>query len=227
MALVVGLFVNLGLWQVRRHGERQTENAVGSARIAAPVSDLDVLLAAVGDDIDSLEWRAVTVEGTYRPEWEVLVRSAVVDGRAGFAVVTPLQTVDDQIVLVNRGWVPLEFDEPPVPASPPEGRVEVAGRLRLPQTRPVVGAEDAEPPNRVVSRVDPDWFEALIGRMPVPMWVQASGREDRLPIPLDVPTFDDPGPHIAYAVQWFSFAAIAIVGFALLIRSTAHRRGVR
>ena len=41
---------------------------------------------------------------------------------------------------------------------------------------------------------------------------------DSVPVRLTLPALDE-GPHAAYAVQWFSFAAIALVGGFLLFRS--------
>lgn len=222
--LVTGLFVNLGLWQLRRHQERRTTNLVTASRIEAPRAPLSDLITGAGTDLDSLEWRRTTVTGVYLPDLEVLVRSAVRDGKAGFSVITPVEMESGDIVLVDRGWVPLEFDDPPVPAVPPEGSVEIQGWVRLGQQRPAVGAEDPPPPNRVVSRVDPSWFAPLIGREPLDVWVQRSSDDGRLPIPIAMPITNESGPHLAYAIQWFSFALISVVGFALLVRSTARRR---
>ena len=30
------------------------------------------------------------------------------------------------------------------------------------------------------------------------------------------------GPHLSYAVQWFTFTTIAVVGYALLLATVAH-----
>jgi len=49
--------------------------------------------------------------------------------------------------------------------------------------------------------------------------------EAELPIPVDPPTFDDEGPHLAYAVQWFSFLAIGLVGYGFLIRKSLPSSG--
>ncbi len=38
------------------------------------------------------------------------------------------------------------------------------------------------------------------------------------------PDVTDGGPHLAYAIQWFSFALIGVVGYGLLIRRAASRR---
>ncbi|MEO5510642.1 MAG: SURF1 family cytochrome oxidase biogenesis protein, partial [Longimicrobiales bacterium] len=46
-----------------------------------------------------------------------------------------------------------------------------------------------------------------------------------IPRALDPPTLDE-GPHLSYALQWFSFAVIAIVGWiTYLLRNRAVRSG--
>ncbi len=42
---------------------------------------------------------------------------------------------------------------------------------------------------------------------------------EELPIPVDLPDFDDEGPHLAYAIQWFGFALVGLVGFYFLVRN--------
>ena len=41
-------------------------------------------------------------------------------------------------------------------------------------------------------------------------------------IPIDPPS-TDLGPHLAYAVQWFLFFAVAAVGYPLVLRRQAKR----
>lgn len=216
------VFVNLGLWQLDRRKEQEVENTVMSARLASDSMTLDDLLAAVGRDPTSLEYRPVEVTGTFRPDLEVLVRSQTSSaGVAGFAVVTPLEYGDERFVLVNRGWVPLEMDTPPVGASPPPGEVTVSGVVRLTQERPPIGPTEPEGILTIVSRIDLARLSQQIPGDLAPVWVQSTGANDGLPERFEVPAFDDPGPHLMYAIQWFSFALIGVVGFWFLIRREA------
>ena len=47
-----------------------------------------------------------------------------------------------------------------------------------------------------------------------------------LPVRLPEPALD-PGPHRSYAIQWFSFAAIALIGWGALVRKSRAQRGRR
>lgn len=224
LVLVIAfLFINLGLWQLRRADARALENQVMSERLAADPIPMRDLLAAVGDDLESLEYRRVTVEGEYRPELELLIRNMTNLGQAGFHVITPLET-ESGYVLVNRGWVPLVMDTPPVAASPPEGDVTVAGVVRLTQLRPSVGPIEPDGVLTVASRVDIDRLAQQIPGEVTPVWVQSTDEvAESLPVPVEVPSFDDPGPHVMYAIQWFSFTLIGVVGFFFLVRNQSGR----
>lgn len=212
------VFIALGRWQLQRHDERQLENTVNSQRIAAQPVALEDMLRAAGDDLGSLEYRRVTVSGVFDPTAEVLVRSQVANERPGFHVVTPLVT-SFGTVLVNRGWVPLAVERPPVTAVPPEaGEVTVEGVVRGSQLRPSIGPVEPEGELDVVARIDLDRLSDQYSDL-LPIWVQQTDPPaGDLPIRAPLPDTDDPGPHLPYAVQWFSFAAIAVGGFALLVR---------
>ena len=69
---------------------------------------------------------AVTADGTYLPDEELVVVNRSQQGMAGEVVVTPLALDDGRVLLVARGFVPL--GEQPTPA--PVGTVEVTCRMR-------------------------------------------------------------------------------------------------
>ena len=225
--LVLGLvFVNLGFWQLRRGEERALDNTVMSARLSDQAMTLDDLLSAIGNDPTSLEYRKVEVTGRYHPELEFLIRNQTsAQGVAGFHAITPLEYGVDRFVLVNRGWVPLEMDEPPVGATPPGGEVLVTGVIRMTQVRPPVGPVEPEGKLTIASRVDLDRISQQLPGQLAPVWIQSTVETLLLPVPVPVPAFDDAGPHVLYAIQWFSFAVIGVVGYGFLVREQALGRG--
>jgi surfeit locus 1 family protein len=220
------LFINLGFWQLRRLEERRIENTVGESRVEADPVELGLLLDASGDDIDSLEFRRATATGVFQPDDEVLVRSQVHQGVAGFHVITPLLGEGGDAVLVNRGWVPLDADQVPVEAAPPpDGTVTVTGWVRPSQTRGALGPSDPDDGRLVtMSRVDIDRIQEQVSYELDPVYLSMlEDLEGDLPIAASGPSFDDEGPHLAYAIQWFSFALIGLVGYFFLLRRAARR----
>ncbi|MGH8925571.1 MAG: SURF1 family protein [Acidimicrobiia bacterium] len=206
------LFINFGFWQLRRLEERRLGNSVMAARLSEDAAPIDDLVEAAGDDFESLANRPATAAGEYRPEGEVLIRSQVLNGTAGFHVITPFDLVSGKTVLVNRGWVPFQMDQVPVAPSPPVGEVEIAGLTQRDAARP--GAPAGERP--IFRRVD---IGAIGGGDVLPVYlVLQNGDANELPIALPPPDFGSEGNHLSYAIQWFSFVVIGIVGYGLLVR---------
>lgn len=214
-------FVNLGFWQLRRLDERREANALVSARMAEEERPLAEVLAAVGGDPEALAYRRVTAQGAYLVDEELLLSTRSYVGSPGHHLLTPLETADGAGVLVDRGWVPLPLDDPPVAqAAPGATEVTVSGVLFPPL------ADPGSPPDaEFVRQVD---LARIAGRTSIelaPVYLLAQEQippvPQDLPRPGDLPELDE-GSHLSYAVQWFLFAAIVLVGYPALLRRTAH-----
>jgi surfeit locus 1 family protein len=217
---LVALFVSLGLWQLRRLDERRIDNLVRQSRLADAVYPIEELVAAVGGEMASLEYRRTTATGVFDVDSEVLVRSQVLDGVAGFHVVTPLVLANGSAVLVNRGWVPLDFGQL---ENPGDDIVEVRGWIRVSQQPTSTGPAEREGTLTEVARVN---IERLAEQMEYPLlavYIVAEDGAQTPPIPLELPDLSDEGPHLSYAIQWFAFAIIGLTGYGLLLRRAAQR----
>ncbi|MEX1263584.1 MAG: SURF1 family protein [Actinomycetota bacterium] len=209
--------VMLGLWQLDRLEERRELNdrfAAGLATAPAPLQDL---LA----DASALEYRRAIATGRYDTEHEVILYGRTLNGQAGNHVLTPLVLADGRAVIVDRGWVPFEMDEPPVSAAtPPSGEVEVEGALLAGRAG---GAGEIQPGAERVTTVRTVDIEAIARDVPyelVPWFLQLrtqSPAAGSLPVPEPAPELTE-GPHLGYAFQWFAFAVIAAVGYVILVR---------
>jgi surfeit locus 1 family protein len=214
MAVVLAaLFIRLGFWQIDRLGQRRARNAVIASKLAeAPVS-VDRLH-------DTTSFLRATVAGTpdYANEFVLTGRSR--QGSPGVYIVTPIRrTGNDTAVLVTRGWV-YAPDAATVDVTPwREARGVFNGySLPLPDTAPsqhqrITGG------GRKLRTLSRAGVRALV---PYPVsaryLVSQDSAADSTPARVALPVLDD-GPHLSYAIQWFSFAAIAIVGAGVV----AHR----
>jgi surfeit locus 1 family protein len=227
LALAVAL-VNLGLWQLRRLHERRDHNAVLAARSAAAVVDVNAGPPAAADSGD-LAYREAAATGTYRPDQEVLVRSRSLDGAPGAWVLTPLDLGNGRAVVVNRGWIPAS-GPPTLPpeAKAPSGPITVRGLLLPTEERGGFGPRDpATGVLPTLARADLPRIQAQVPEQLYPLYVQLEAQDPPLGAPppqvLPAPERDD-GPHLSYAIQWFSFAAMGLVAYGLLIRKIARQR---
>lgn len=222
-ALVVGAgCVALGLWQMERLGQRQERNDAITRNAGASPVPLESV-ARVGHELpESRQWTKIRTTGRYDERRQLLVRNRVLQGSAGYHVLTPLVTTEGRGLLVNRGWIPsgeTARTRPDVPA-PPAGRVTVIARLR--QSEPPAGGASA--PRGEIRRID---VPKIAKTLPYDLYggfgelVSEDPRPARAPRPLPAPE-PSVGPHLAYAFQWFVFGLIAVAGVALLARREAQ-----
>ncbi len=224
-AIAVVIFVLAGLWQLSRLDERRATNATIGERTLGPAIDLPAA-PQTDAEIGALEWQLVEIDAEWRTEDEVILRARSLRGVSGHDVLTPATVDGSEVVMVNRGWVPIDVEDPPVglaePASP---TTEVRGVLRTTEERGSFGPVDP-PDGRLarVARVDLERLDQQIEGDLYPMWVQlleqTPGQPD-YPRLRPLPSLDD-GPHLSYAVQWFIFATVVVVGYPTLLVRTAQ-----
>jgi surfeit locus 1 family protein len=210
---VVATCVGLGFWQLRRLEDRRAANAVIASARSAPA----VTIRSAADVAVLAPSRRVLAQGTYHLEGEVIVYGRARNGVPGHHVVTPLALDDGSAILVIRGWVPFRMDAAPVEEAAPIHRdVVVEGFL--------VAAESqgGSPPDAegVVRSLDPGAIDRLLPFEVAPLVLQLEEQRPPQPgPPTPVPPSElSEGTHLSYAIQWFSFAAIALVGAAALLR---------
>ena len=209
--LVVALAVatvcaRLGLWQLERLSQRRARNAAVLAARHRPTEAVTSALTA-----DSALSRRLYARGVYDYDHERLWRGRSYQGVPGVALVTPLRLPDGAAVLVDRGWVP----------SPDAYHVEERA-YREADSAVVLGLGMVAPRGR--GDVNPARLRDSVPYPLLPFVLQQvppSTALDRPPPPglvrWPAPELSD-GPHLSYAIQWFSFAVIILAGSVALLR---------
>jgi cytochrome oxidase assembly protein ShyY1 len=222
VAVLGSVFVFLGGWQLRRLEERQERNVTTMANEQAPVKPV----SAVFDRpiLDSDQWQRVEAVGTFDADHQFIARYRHNGDATGIEVVTPLRT-DAGWVLVDRGFLPADRGggSPAAAPPPPAGEVRVVGHVRRNEQgrksaiRPVAGQ------TRLINSA------ALQEALPYPVRDGYIGLLSVQPaqtgglVPVLKPELSD-GPHFWYAVQWFMFSALGILGIVVFIRADLRDR---
>jgi surfeit locus 1 family protein len=216
---VAAVCVRLGIWQLHRLASKRAFNAAFVAGASASPVPVGTITAGGGPGA----YRKADATGRYDATHELLFYGrSDANGDPGSDVLTPLRLDDGDAVLVDRGWIPFDPNQPlPVPGAPaaPSGAVTVTGVLFPPDSSapPATGA----PPVTIVRRVDLAQIGAQLPYRLLPFYLvlqrQVPAQPAGLPSPAPLPELSE-GPHLSYAIQWFSFAAIAILGYGLLLR---------
>jgi surfeit locus 1 family protein len=213
-ALACAIFVALGHWQSRRATEKRDlaaafDRALNSAPVELPAGPVDAA---------KLIRQHVAARGEFLAERTLLLDNKLRRGRAGYEVVTPLRIGASRWhVLVNRGWIAAGGSRDTLPEiRTPSGDVRIDGMAleRIPRALALQPAS-----GKVRQNVDIAAFAAETGLQLQPIVIeQRSDAPDGL-------LRDWPRPdlgiekHKSYSLQWYSFAALAVVlGIVLSFR---------
>ena len=215
------VMVGLGIWQLQRRAQRLASNAHITQRLSEPALTITGPVA----DPAALEFRRVTVTGTFDYANEIILRNRTRDERPGVHVITPLRiSGSDKAVLVDRGWIPYEQTDPQARrAFRGPTTAEVRGIVHASQSPPG-GLGPVDPPvgpgrPRLDAwyRIDVPHIQQQTPYPLLPFYIEQSpqpGAPD-LPWRSEEDVALDEGPHLSYAIQWFSFATILIVGYTV------------
>ncbi len=224
----VVVMVRLGVWQLDRLEQRRTFNERVKAQIGQP--PLELTEATLELNLVDMEYREVIVDGEYEFNGEVALRNQVWNDLYGVHLLTPLHIQGtDWYVIVDRGWIPAEdFQSGDWSKYQERGTVMVRGVIRSSQSKPDFGGRIDPTPapgegvlkawhlvnlERIAAQLPYPILPIYIQQSPDPSWV---GPPFRSQPHLDL----SEGPHLGYAIQWFTFASILGLGYPFFI----HRR---
>lgn len=224
-AVFVALTTVLGNWQTRRAEEKLELGRKLDEAARGPVLQVPSVRVEAG----GFEGRRVAARGTFIAGDTFFLDNKVMHGAVGYHVVTPLKVEGGTVhVLVNRGWIAAGDRSrlPEVAAPEGGGTSTIEGFAVVPGSRFLeLAPESASGPlrqNLVLSRE-----EKRLGLSLQPFVIeQTSDTRDGLSRAWGRP---DAGVerHRSYALQWYSFAALAAVLYVALgfrrTRSAADR----
>ena len=105
--VLAALMVRLSVWQWDRHLQKQAEIEQMIQRLESPIIELSTASSTL--PVSELPYRRVSVRGSYDFAHEMVLRNRRYEGRPGVYALTPLRLAgSDRVVLVNRGFVPME-----------------------------------------------------------------------------------------------------------------------
>lgn len=214
-AASMALLIGFGTWQLQRLAWK--EGLI--ERIEARAHGDPVSLAAVlrnWSQSGDIEYQRVRLSGVFDHSGERHLYT-VVEGKPGWRIITPLKTGENEIVLVDRGYVPPSLKNPENrTAGQVRGTVTVTGFARAP------GGKNAFTPENDPARNIWYWrnHEGMAASI-----LDAGSRERLVPFFVEADAAAVPGAwpkggvtrvkfvnrHLEYAITWYGLA-VALLG---------------
>ena len=244
------VMIGLGVWQLDRLSQRRAFNE----RVAAQIHEPPLVLTADSikqNDLAKMEYHAVVATGQYDFAQEIALRNQAFKDQIGVNLLTPLIiSGTNQAVLVNRGWIPFEFSTPDKwKQFNTWGMIEVHGIIRYSQSKPDFGGiNDPAGMLQVWNLVNLSRIQEQMPYQLLPVYIQQTpGGTAKIgegtpytvvnvptnakTVQMTLPAQDEiwvdltDGSNLAYAIQWFTFAAMVTIGYPAIIIRRSRTEG--
>jgi surfeit locus 1 family protein len=217
------VMIGLSVWQVQR---LQWKEELIAERVARTMAE-PVALPPAGSDLSGLEFRRVTVTGTFDHAHELYLAARSQNGNVGFWIMTPLKMESGETVLIERGWVPDNRKAPETRAQGQlAGSVTLNGLIRLPQVKAYF-QPDNEPAKNVWFYIDPAQMVAAAGiAARTDLYLDA----EKTDIPGNYPLggqarIELPNDHLQYAITWALLALTLACVYVIYHLKLERERG--
>jgi surfeit locus 1 family protein len=182
-------------------------------------------LSGTLSDTTGLRFRRATAQGSWDGARSIVLPGRSYQGVPGAHVLTPLRFATGSGILVNRGWMPAADA-----ATVDSAVLEIHGAVIVEGLIEVFPGREASLARRAATVASTGSFRrvwyaideaAMRGQFPyrlldVSLQLVPSPDAPTYPVRLATPAMDE-GPHLGYAIQWFSFAAIALIGWGVMV----------
>ncbi|TKC89578.1 SURF1 family protein [Trinickia terrae] len=220
--VVMAVTIRLGFWQRDRAHQKEALEASITRYESAPARNVTAAPVA----LKAIEYHRVRAVGRFVPELAVYLDNRPYNDQPGFYVVMPFKLSDGGYVLVNRGWLPRDFNDRTAiePYATPPGEVEIEGIARADASRAFeLGQGGSAPHQKIRQNLDVKAYAAETGLSLQPFVIQqTNGDGDKLVRDWPAPTLGVE-TNYGYMLQWWGMAAAAL-GFGLYAARRAAKK---
>lgn len=207
----VGMFMKLGLWQWHRAQEK--EQLLLQAKHRSFYQTLTT-------DFQPPQYQRLQVKGNYESEHTFLLDNRFYQHRPGFEVLNLMKTENGPYLLVDRGWISATPDRRVLPELPSLIlHSSHKGQAYFPSSKSWVldsRAPQLSSAPTILQKIDTQQLSKLLGLELYPFVLRLHAKDpNALVRDWQIVTMK-PEKHRGYAIQWFSFAAAALIIFFML-----------
>ena len=189
--IIVFIFLSLSYWQLSSYYDDKSNLQKLSANKIETIQIVDINLF---NEYDNVIINDVNVIKTW------LLRSRVHNGQSGFNRIDLIKDFQNNYLIVNRGWVPLDYK---IENNSNEMKLSLKGKL-ITYDIQTFGQDDILNSDYIF-RVDRDFLENSSGKILPNYYLILT---DSCGVNIECINLEEPyeAPHLSYAFQWLFFA---------------------
>jgi len=208
--LLAAIMVGLGLWQAQVFVDQGKNSA--SALASGPALTLDA--SVTGADVGNLWGHTVVATGHYLPDQQVVVVSDTGSRR----VVTAFQLADGRVLAVARG-VGTGAE------TPPPGELTQTGVFLPTEAQADYAVPSGTYGSVRLQALAQVWPQDLVSGY-LTLTASEASAQGMSAAPVVLPTLQGKERNAGYALQWWAFAAFALV-FSVIVARSYRKRGLK
>lgn len=213
---VVLLFTRLGFWQLHRAHEKQEMLAVHQTFAKQIPKNWQPGYPEPG------QYQQISIQGHFLAKI-LFLDNQHYQHQFGYHVISPLLLANDQVILVDRGWVAGDIGRKTMPMTEtPTGLVHLAGTVYFPSEKNWVlgqALEKIEKNIAIVELVDNHLISQFLHKSVYPFMIRLNKNQASLTdgFVQEWPVVAmSPQRHYGYALQWFAMALVILILFIVL-----------
>jgi len=211
--VVVSLFLRLGFWQIDRADQKEKMVAAELAMAKKEVVEWDFQ-----GKLPS-QYQRVLVSGHYLPD-VFLLDNQHQQHQFGYDVLSPFVLNNDQMILVDRGWIAGDNTRRVFPKiNIPLTKVQIQGTVYFPSNKQWVLGPSVEKKNTkltILENLDTKIVSQILQKEAYPFIIRLDKKEDYGFVRNWAIVSMPPHRHLGYAWQWFSMALTVFIIFIAL-----------
>ena len=212
LIIVFPILLVLGSWQINRLIWK--DNLIKFYKNQSSSNYFELTKKEIGSK--SIEFRKVKIKGYFLNKKEIYISGKTYEGNIGFHVVTPFKLKNNEIVLINRGWVSEGYRDPKKRKfTLIKDETVINGIIRYPQKKGYFVPEN-EPYKGFWFTINPLEIYAFLNLKKEntikEFYIDALKDVGKIKLPIganDKPNLRN--QHLSYAVTWYSLALILLV----------------
>lgn len=214
--LAISLFLSLGNWQLHRAAEKK--QMLSSETALSKQSPTDW----TPQNTNPRQYQSVCVTGRFLTPI-LLLDNQHHEHQFGYNVLSALQLTNNQVLLVDRGWVKGDISRRQLPeVTTPSAELQLQGQVYYPSAKAWVLGQVLEKKSdnlAIIEKIDPQIISQFLHKSVYPFIIRLNKKEENGFLREWAIVSMPPERHKAYAFQWFAIAlAIFIMYVGLSVK---------